>query len=302
MASKLNGVGKKGKAKNSILKKSTTVKAKGKKQVSWEDDDIDEDEVDIEEEVIDEEEENEDLEEEEEPVKKVRRRITIEDHIAHYKTLMDLLDAEIDRKSRGKEKGVRSFQKAKKLLTQMRNELTKLPLSKAARTLASTRKVNGSSGLSNQYRVSEELANFLNIDPETETVSRMDTTRAVCVYIKLNPEEVREPTLKWAHLNPGSKRDLQDPAKKSRIIPDKKLSSLLRYPQYKKDVAKGLITQKQKDRETGIITDIVVEDTGLYYTSLQRLIKHHFIEVVKDEVAKEEDQGEEEEDQDEEEN
>lgn len=222
-------------------------------------------------------EDEEDLNGEEEVEKKKRVKPTIYDHIAHYDQLLDLINSEIDRKSRSMEHGVRPLQRVRKLVTDMRKELPRVTRSKEARLALSTRK-NTSSGLTMKYYVSEELAKFLQIDASVDTVSRIDATRAICAYANLKEDEQRETTLAWAYLNPGRKRNLQNPANKKTIIPDKALASLLRK---KAGTAKG-------------------GGDALEYTSIQSLINHHFLEAAtkpNEEVEAEDENDEGEEDE-----
>ena len=238
---------------------------------------------------------DEDLEDEKVGRKK-RHKATIYDHIDHYNQLLNLIKFEIDRKSRSKESGVRVLQKARKMVEDMRKELSHVTRSKEARNALSTRK-NTSSGFTMKYYVSEELANFLQLDASTDTVSRIDATRAICVYAHLKENEKREDILAWSYLNPGCARDLQNPANKKTILPDATLASLLQYNQYKKDVKSGDITQKTKNKQTGVVGQKKVAQNALDYTSIQRLISHHFLQPVEQpvEVEEEEEVAEEEE-------
>jgi chromatin remodeling complex protein RSC6 len=243
------------------------------------------------EEYLDNEEEDGDLDNE--GVKKRRTKPTIYDHIAHYNQLLELIKAEVDRKSRSKENGVRPLQKARKMIEIMRKELPHVTRSKEAKMALSTRK-NTSSGFTIKYYVSEELANFLQIDASIDTVSRVDVTRAICVYSHLKPDEQREETLEWAYLNPGGERDLQNPANKRTILPDKTLSALLRYDNYKRDVKAGKIKQKTTDKITGIKGQKVLTESALNYNTIQPLISHHLLEAVPSEKVEDAEELEEE--------
>jgi chromatin remodeling complex protein RSC6 len=200
----------------------------------------------------------------------------VEDHVLKYNQLFELLDAEIERKSREKEKGVRSLQKVRKSLKNMRKEVPYITRSKEGRKIASTRK-HSTGGLEMKYHISEDLRNFLQLGPK-DTITRLDATRAICVYARLKKGEDREPTLKWAYLNPNGKRDLQNKDNKIAIVPDKALSKLLDYKRYQRDVAKGKITKKVKDKTTGESSKQKVKDDDLYYWVIQKLITPHFLE------------------------
>jgi chromatin remodeling complex protein RSC6 len=204
-----------------------------------------------------------DLPEDEETVSgpKKRTKPTIYDHIAHYEQLLNLINGEIDRKSRTRENGgVRILQKSRKMIETMRKELVHITRSKEARAALSTRKKT-LSGLTMKYFVSQKLADFLQIDSEVDTVSRVDVIRAVCVYAHIKPDEKREDILVWSYLNPGSKRNLQNPNNKKTILVDRVLSNLF----------------NKKGDDPSL-------KNGIGYNSIQGLVNHHFLEAVAHEV------------------
>ena len=208
---------------------------------------------------------------------KIRKKATMEDHIAHYDELFTYLNNEIDRRSREKEGGQKPLRKVRKMLLKMRKEVPQVTRSKVARMLSSTRKRNaGQSGITMKNTISDELADFLDVDYGTK-LSRIEATRALCVYAHLKEDEKREEMLVWSYLNEEGKRNLQNPHDKKAIIPDKKLAKLLRYPQYQKEVKAGKITTKVKDKTTGVVSSVSVSTDALYYWTIQRLITIHFM-------------------------
>jgi len=219
-----------------------------------------------------------------------RKKATIEGHIEKYDQVLALLDAEIDRKSREKEKGARAFRKVRKIVVQMRKELPVVTKSKAARMQSSMRK-NTISGIMIQCQISEELAKFLQVPPDTR-ISRIEATRAICAYAHWKEDEKREPVLRWKHLNPDGKRNLQNPQEKKAVIPDKTLNKLLRYDQYRKDVKNGKVYKKVKDKETGKVNLVQMKTDILYYWVIQRLISDHFLKDDVEEDAAEDEEGE----------
>lgn len=232
----------------------------------------------------------EDPDVEEEPtVRAPRKKATIADHIKHYDQLFSLLDSEIDRKSREKEKGTRSLRTIRKVLIQMRKDLPQVTRSKEARKQSSTRKET-KSGLMMQFPISKELADFLNVPGDTR-LSRVEVTRAICVYAHIKENEKRDEMIRWKHLNPDGKRNLQFPQDKKAIIPDKALTKLLRYDAYKKKIAAGQITRKSKNKETGITEVTVVKTEALYYWAIQSLLSVHFL---KEDLSEGEDEDQEE--------
>jgi chromatin remodeling complex protein RSC6 len=213
--------------------------------------------------------------EQEEIVKPRRHKVTIEEHIAHYDKVMAFVEKEIDKRSREKEKGVRSLRTIRNHLKQMKKEFPQVARSKKARQLCSTR-INTNSGLMMKYSITPELAAFLKVEENT-TLSRIEATRAICAYSHLKIDENRPEVLRWQHLNPKGKRNLQNKDDKMSIIPDSALSKLLRYEKYKKQVKKGEITKKVKSKETGEIETVVHDSDTLYYWVIQKLINIHFV-------------------------
>lgn len=231
----------------------------------------------------DEEEEDADAEE----VKPVHKKNTIERHLERYDQVFELLDVEINRRSRGKEKGIRVFRSVRKTLVQMRKEVPHIVRSRSARIRSSTRK-NTTSGLMMSFAISEELADFLKLPRDTK-LSRIDATRAICIYSNIKENEEREEMLRWKYLNPQGKRDLQNPRDKKSIVPDKALSKVLGYEKYKKDIANGLITKKVRNKDTGKIEVVKVVENQLFYYTIQRLLNKHFCKAEPVVVAEEED-------------
>lgn len=205
-----------------------------------------------------------------------RRKATIEDHIDNYQKLFMLLDSEIDRKGREKEKGTKSLRTIRKILTKMRKEVPQVTRSKSARKHSSLKKQT-TSGLMMQFSISKELADFLKVSSDTR-LSRVDVTRALCVYVHLDEDEKRDAVLEWKYMNANGKRNLQNPQDKKAIIPDKALSKLLRYDVYKKNVADGLVTRKVVDKETGKKQVVKVTTDALYYWVVPKLLGFHFLE------------------------
>ena len=227
-------------------------------------------------------------------VKVPRRKPTIETHLQKYEDLLERLDGEIDKRSRTRENGVKFLQSVRKTIRELNREAPKISKFKPKNQQNSKR---GGGGLSLKYEISDELADFLKIDRGTP-LSRNEITGGLCVYIHLKPDETREQTLRWKHLNPKGKRDLQNPDDRTKIVPDAKLGKLLRYDRYQRDVEKGKITRNKKNKETGEKEEITENDDSLKYFVLQSLITRHILDRV--EADKPEDKEEEEEEDDEE--
>lgn len=81
------------------------------------------------------------------------------------------------------------------------------------------------SGFDAKYKIATDLASFMGVSGKNPTASRNEVTKAVCAYIKSN--------------------NLQDAEHRQNINPDAALSKLLRYDQYKKDVAAGKVVSRR---------------------------------------------------------
>ena len=206
---------------------------------------------------------------------RVRRKPTIEEHIKHYAKVLEIIDLEIDGRSRRKEKGTRAFRTIRKLIIQMKKEVPVISHYRLPRNPNKDRS-DLKSGLMMRFPISKELADFLQVPTDT-VLSRLEATCAICVYSYLKDDEDRESMLSWKYLNPDCKRNLQNPQDKRAIIPDKALTKLLRYDQYKKSVAKGLITKKTKNKETGVRETVTLDNDFLYYWVMQKLLSVHFL-------------------------
>jgi hypothetical protein len=222
-------------------------------------------EEDVEEEV---EEENENVKQ-----KKERRKITIKTHNSDYDSLIEELDKTIDHKSKHKEKGIRTLRRVRKRLIRMKKDV---PLVIKSTRKRKNKEGNTNNGFGIKYNISEELSTFLNVEEGT-TLSRSDITRAICVYSNIKEDEKREDVLRWKYLN-DKQRDLRAKDKKMCIVPDKPLSKLLRYDEYKKKVKGGLVTKnvKVEDEDGNIVKEAVkVTDDSMYYHVIQKLIGVH---------------------------
>lgn len=211
--------------------------------------------------------------------KKPRKKVTIDTHMEKYTLVLQMLDEEIERKQKAREPGIRTLQRVRGKVEELQGEVLKV--AKIKRKNPDSKKV---SGFSLECRITKELAEFMKI-PEDSTPTRNDITNAICVYAHFNPAEKKPQVLKWKHLNPEGKRNLQDPKNKMYIIPDAKLRKLLQYDTYVKDVKEGKITRKVLDKETGKRETILVKDPGLSYSVIQKLIQTQIVKTVSKETS-----------------
>lgn len=203
-----------------------------------------------------------------------RKEVNLQTHLLRYEYLIQLVTSELEKKRRKSEMGTRLYSKMVKHLKEMQKELPRV----IASTKRTRKVTNSTCGFSMGYHISPELAKFLGVG-ENELFSRADISKAFYVYIHLSPDEDRAKLLRWKHLNPDGKRNLQDPTNKTRILPDKALSRILGYEAYKKDVADGKIQTSTKDKMTKEKIYTVQTDDGLYYSTIQKLITKHMIKV-----------------------
>ena len=202
--------------------------------------------------------------------KEPRKPVTLETYIIKMDNLIETLDDEIDRRSREKEKGIRSIRAIRKEVRELRSQLPKIATHK--------RKVNrtAQSGFSVKKPISDELCRFLK-KPIGSKFTGHEITYALCMYVHVKEDEERTSMLYWLYLNPDKKRDLQNKDKRVIIDPDSALSKLLGYDEYVASVKAGEITINRKDKDTGQRSEVVVTDPSLYYYVMPKLIQKHFI-------------------------
>jgi chromatin remodeling complex protein RSC6 len=199
--------------------------------------------------------------------RKPRRKVDLESHLFRYQKLITFLDEEIEKKQKAREPGIRSLQNIRKNLKEMENEVPKI--AHAKRKNPTSKKV---SGFSLKYKISDELAEFMKIE-KGSTPTRNEITSAICAYIHIKPGETKEQITKWSSLNPGGKRNLQDPSNKMAILPDAKLKKLLKYDAYVKEVKKGNVYRNTINKETRQKEVVKVTDEALTYSVVQKLIQ-----------------------------
>jgi len=214
---------------------------------------------------------------EEEKRRNPRKKVTQVTYREKMQETIAILEERIETDKKNQQKVPRELRKVLKNLKSLEKDAPKLSSRRHQNQVVSGEapKQTKTSGLMIKCPISEELREFLGL--EEAQASRNDATNALCAYIRLKDNETRPDMLKWKHLNPGGKRDLQDPSEKMKIIFDDKLSKLLKYDQYKKDVAAGKITRKQKVKGEDGKKVVIVSDTSIRYCDLQRLIKPHFL-------------------------
>ncbi len=117
--------------------------------------------------------------------------------------------------------------------------------------------------------------------PYGSTVTRNEITNAICMYTRVKLGENRPQMLKWAHLNPEGKRNLQNPIDKMVIIPDNTLATLLCYDQYVEKVKKGKITEQVTNKTTKKKNIVTLTIPVLRYRVIQRLIQSQILETLK---------------------
>jgi hypothetical protein len=203
--------------------------------------------------------------------------VTFETYEEKCDAVINFLNEQIEKMCKEKKQGVRTLQKTRKMVVGLKKDIPKLKKRRRARKGA----IN--SGLTAEVNISDELKSFLNLDRLREynnleedqelSFNRNDITRALAVYIRYDAVNSTPLKDRWAYLNPGGTRNLQNPANKKQIIPDAKLSKLLQYKSYQKHVKEGKIFKKKKTGDE--VEEVPVTDDGLDYCVMQRLITKH---------------------------
>lgn len=200
---------------------------------------------------------------------KDKKTLFLEKHISKYNKVINFIDKEVDRRCRNKESGSRVFVRVKNMIVNMKKDVPKIV--RVIRTRSSgSKKLPKTNGLTILHPISAELANFLQVKKGT-MLSRIDICRAIGVYIYIAEDEDREWILDWKYLNEES-RDLRNG---KTILPDKTLSKLLKYEQYKKDVKAGKINRTVTNKETGLKSIITQTDDSFYRHLIPKLIGIH---------------------------
>ena len=206
-----------------------------------------------------------------------RKKVTLETYNQKIEELLVILTEEIDRRSKERGKGTRIFRTIRKHVTALKKDAPKL--AKAKRN--NQNNSNKVSGFSLQCEITEELAKFLKLEIDS-TPTRKEITNGICAYINYKKNEERPCMTMWNHLNPGGKRDLQNPKDRMAILPNAALRKLLRYDDYINDVEEGDVLKSHTNKETGVKSKIVETDSALKYYVIQKLLnKHHILNTLK---------------------
>ena len=164
------------------------------------------------------------------PLTKVEILASFNDIIDRNNELIALLKAE---KVKGGSVLVKAQNKALRLLRSQVSRAVK------RRVVSEGEASNTKSGFAKPVKISTEMSRFLGTKP-SELKSRIDVTKAICEYIR--------------------KENLQNPGDKRIIVPDTKLTKLLKY-----------------DPKQVIYNKHGVPEPGLFYYRLQSLLRSHFI-------------------------
>ena len=179
--------------------------------------------------------------------KKPRRVVTKETLKSSFELLQKQLDDEIKSKSESSDKQVgfkflRALNKSFKTLQRDLVRVLKLKPKTA-------RKLNENSGFLKKVKISHELSDFAGWKRD-ELHSRAEVTKVLCNYVQ--------------------EHKLKDPAKRKRIVPDEKLSKLLRF-----NPSNPPLNPRPKPGHEG------EKITELGFGSLQQLVQVHFVKETK---------------------
>ena len=208
--------------------------------------------------------------------KRKRTKINLETYIEKIRQAVQKCDVEIEKLSSnpsGERKGIKTLKSVRRTLLDLEMKAPKL--TKLRRRYKMSGTVRKNSGLTTPQNISPELRTFLKIE-KGRNLSRIEVTRAINSYINIKKDENRPNILEWAYLNPDH-RNLQNEKDKRIIFPDVPLANLLRYAQYKKDVAAAQITESHKNKLTGLKETKIVTSDVLHYRTVQKLIQVHYL-------------------------
>ncbi len=208
--------------------------------------------------------------------KRKRTKINLETYIEKIHQAVHKCDVEIEKLSSnpsGERKGIKTLKSVRRTLLDLEMKAPKL--TKLRRRYKMSGSIRKNSGLTTPQNISPELRTFLKIE-KGRNLSRIEVTRAINSYINIKKDENRPNILEWAYLNPDH-RNLQNEKDKRIIFPDVPLAKLLRYSQYKKDVASAKITESHKNKLTGLKETKIVTSDVLHYRTVQKLIQVHYL-------------------------
>ena len=209
-------------------------------------------------------------------VKRKRTKINLETYIEKITQAVKKCDVEIERLSSnpsGERKGIKTLKSVRRTLLDLETKAPKL--TKLRRQYKMSGTIRKNSGLTTPQNISDELRKFLKLE-EGKNLSRIEVTRAINSYINIKKDEKRPNILEWSYLNQNH-RNLQNEKDKRIIFPDEPLAKLLRYNQYKKDVASAKITEAHKNKITGLKETKIVTSNDLHYRTVQKLIQVHYL-------------------------
>ena len=203
-------------------KKTASVSAPVKKNIKKEEEVVVDEDV-----VVDENDENS-------SEKKKRVVPTRESVVSSFDEVIQMVETEIAslRDSSTKAKGVKFLRSLNKRLKTLKTQVSRIKQRSSAKAV-STATNNTNSGFLKPVKISSDMAKFTGWNPD-DLQSRVDVTKFVCNYIREN--------------------NLQNPTDKRQIVPDAKLSKLIKYDSKK-------------------------ESEPLRYYSLQKFLKPHFMKV-----------------------
>jgi chromatin remodeling complex protein RSC6 len=201
-------------------KKATSVAAPVKKNIKKE-----EEEVVVDEDIVGDENSSE---------KKKRVVPTRESVVSSFDEVIQMVETEIAslRDSSTKAKGVKFLRSLNKRLKTLKTQVSRIKQRSSTKAV-STAISNTNSGFLKPVKISSDMAKFTGWNPD-DLKSRVDVTKFLCNYIREN--------------------NLQNPSDKRQIVPDAKLSKLIKYDSKK-------------------------ESEPLRYYSLQKFLKPHFMKV-----------------------
>lgn len=131
---------------------------------------------------------------------------------------------------------------------------------------------SGPSGLDKPVQVNDALAEFLQLDEDSEPVSYIDIGSALRTYLYRPEGGLSERASRWEYLNPKKvNRDLRDPENSNFYLLDDTLKKLLGYNQYVKDVKAGKIKVLRKSKEFVGKEEVTITDPRISFNTITSL-------------------------------
>lgn len=213
-----------------------------------------------------------------------KRRATKQSVFEEIQEIQEKIDVFVEQRKKKQEKTTDLNSLAKDLSHLEKEFRQAFPIKKEKKE---KKEGSGPSGLDKPVQVNDALAEFLQLDEDSEPVSYIDIGAALRTYLYRPEGGLSERASRWEFLNTKKvNRDLRDPENQSFYLLDDKLKKLLGYNQYVKDVKAGKIKVMRKSKEFVGKEQVTVTDPRISFNTITSLFSKLVIKSEKPAKAK----------------